>query len=153
MFSSNAFWLLSPFIRATSKRRQPHWRERMGTHGAPSGFRRHRDRRKGLFHGGRLCRPRRYARQSARVLDARWRTGIRRGHVDGRADSATLALRANTLAALREKHGEQIEIWWQETFGYRFDCLTESEARYLVRVEDADAIRERLIAAGSEEHD
>lgn len=71
----------------------------------------------------------------------------------GRADSATLALRANTLNALREKHGEQIEIWWQEIFGYRFDCLTESEARYLLRVEDADTIRARLVAAGSEEHD
>jgi len=71
----------------------------------------------------------------------------------GRADSATLALKADTLTALREKHGEQIEIWWQETLGYRFDCLTESEARYLVRVEDADTIRARLIAAGSEEHD
>src|SRR5262249_38476617 len=70
----------------------------------------------------------------------------------GRADPATLALQAGTLAALREKHGEEIENWWQGTFGYRFDCLTESEARYLVRVEDADTIRARLTAAGSEEH-
>jgi len=69
----------------------------------------------------------------------------------GRADSATLALQPTTLAALRGKHGEQIENWWQGTFGYRFDCLTESEARYLLRVEDADTIRVRLIAAGSEE--
>jgi hypothetical protein len=70
----------------------------------------------------------------------------------GRADSATLALQPGTLAALREKHGEQIENWWQGVFGYRFDCLTESEARYLVRVEDADTIRARLVEAGSEEH-
>jgi hypothetical protein len=70
----------------------------------------------------------------------------------GRADSATLALQQATLAALRNKHGESIENWWQGTFGYRFDCLTESEARYLVRVEDADTIRARLLAAGSEEH-
>lgn len=69
----------------------------------------------------------------------------------GRADSATLALQAGTLAALRGKHGEQIETWWQGIFGYRFDCLTESEARYLLRVENADTIRARLIAAGSEE--
>ncbi len=70
----------------------------------------------------------------------------------GRADSATLALQPVTLAALREKHGESIENWWQDIFGYRFDCLTESEARYLLRVENADAIRTRLLAAGSEEH-
>lgn len=69
----------------------------------------------------------------------------------GRADSATLALQPGTLAALRDKHGEQIETWWQGIFGYRLDCLTESEARYLLRVENADAIRARLIAAGSEE--
>jgi len=69
----------------------------------------------------------------------------------GRADSATLALQTNTLAALRGKHGEQIENWWQGTFGYRFDCLTESEARYLLRVEDADTIRARLVEAGSQE--
>lgn len=69
----------------------------------------------------------------------------------GRADSAKLALQPPTLAALRGKHGEQIENWWQGTFGYRFDCLTESEARYLLRVEDADTIRMRLVAAGSED--
>ena len=69
----------------------------------------------------------------------------------GRADSATLTLNLTTLTALRDKHGEQIETWWQELFGYRFDCLTESEARYLLRVEDADTIRARLIAAGSQE--
>lgn len=71
----------------------------------------------------------------------------------GRADSATLTLRLATLAALRAKHGEPIENWWQGIFGYRFDCLTESEARYLLRVEDADTIRARLVAAGSEKHD
>lgn len=67
----------------------------------------------------------------------------------GRADSATVALQPGALAALRKKHGEQIENWWQGIFGYRFDCLTESEARYLLRVEDADTIRARLIEAGS----
>jgi len=71
----------------------------------------------------------------------------------GRADSATLALQPGTLVALREKHGEQIETWWQEIFGYRFDCLTESEARYLIRVEDADTVRARVLEAGSQEHD
>lgn len=69
----------------------------------------------------------------------------------GRADSAKLAPQPSTLAAVRGKHGEHIENWWQETFGYRFDCLTESEARYLLRVEDADTIRARLAEAGSEE--
>ena len=71
----------------------------------------------------------------------------------GRADSATLGLQAETLRNLRGKHGEAIENWWQTIFGYRFECLTESEARYLLRVEDADTIRMRLTEAGSQEHD
>jgi len=70
----------------------------------------------------------------------------------GRADSATLALQPTTLDALRAKHGHEIENWWLQNFGYRFDCLTESEARYLLRAEDADTIRAKLAEAGSEEH-
>jgi hypothetical protein len=54
--------------------------------------------------------------------------------------------------ALRAKHGREIENWWLQNFGHRFDCLTESGARYLFRAEDADTIRARLIAAGFEEH-
>jgi hypothetical protein len=69
-----------------------------------------------------------------------------------RKDFATLAPHPGKLAALSEKHGEKIENWWQGIFGYCFDGLTESEARYLVRVEDADTIRARLVEAGSEEH-
>ena len=71
----------------------------------------------------------------------------------GRGDSAKLALTTKTLESLRNKHGRQAEIWWAETFGYGFDCLTESEARYLLRVEDADTIRVRISEARSEIHD
>lgn len=70
----------------------------------------------------------------------------------GRADSATLTLQSGTLEALGAKHGKEIENWWESVFGYRFDCLTESEARYLLRVENADTIRVRLVEAGSEEY-
>ena len=71
----------------------------------------------------------------------------------GRGDSAKLALTAETLELLRNKHGRQAEIWWIETFGYDFSCLTESEGRYLLRVENADTIRARISAARSEIHD
>ncbi len=83
----------------------------------------------------------------------------RGGHVigaitlTGRGDSAKLALANDTLEALRNKHGRQAEIWWTETFGYDFVCLTESEGKYLLRVEDADTIRARISAARSEGHD
>ena len=68
----------------------------------------------------------------------------------GRADSARLALTDGTLDELRSKHGPDLEAWWRETFGYDFACLTESEARYLVRVENADTVRTRLAEAGSD---
>lgn len=67
----------------------------------------------------------------------------------GRADSATLALSDQTLDSLRQKHGPEIEKWWLDNLGYDFSCLTESEARYLFRVEDAHTIRTRIGEARS----
>lgn len=66
----------------------------------------------------------------------------------GRPYSATLALRHATLEELRRKHGQEIENWWRQNFGYGFEGLTESEARYLIRAEDADTIRRKLAEAG-----
>lgn len=65
----------------------------------------------------------------------------------GKPHSAKLTLDSNQLEELRQKHGKDFENWWQERFGYSFDCLTQSEARYLARSPDADTIRDRLVAA------
>ncbi len=67
----------------------------------------------------------------------------------GKPYSAKIALTTDTLDALRGKHGD-LEPWWRAEFGYGFDALTESEARYLVRAEDADTIRTRLAEAARE---
>lgn len=67
----------------------------------------------------------------------------------GKPYSAKLALTAETLNTLRGKHGD-IESWWRAEFGYGFDALTESEARYLSRAENTDTIRARLVAAARE---
>ena len=64
----------------------------------------------------------------------------------GKPYSATLSVIEETLQALRVKHGNA-ETWWKERFGFGFDALTESEARYLLRAEDADTIRNRLAEA------
>ena len=69
----------------------------------------------------------------------------------GKAYSSILALTDNTLQALRAKHGD-LEPWWRSNFGFSFDALTESEARYLERAEDADTIRNRLAAAKQKSH-
>jgi hypothetical protein len=65
----------------------------------------------------------------------------------GKPYSAKLALDETILHELRRKHGTRLETWWQETFSHTFDCLTQSEARYLTRSPDADTIRNRVIAA------
>jgi hypothetical protein len=65
----------------------------------------------------------------------------------GKPYSAKLALQKTQLDELRQKHGDEFEKWWQKRFGYTFDCLTQSEARYLARSPDAGTIRNRIAAA------
>ena len=65
----------------------------------------------------------------------------------GKPYFASLALKTETLEALRLKHGKKIERWWRERFGFGFDCLTESEARYLFRTPHAERIRNKIVAA------
>jgi adenine/guanine phosphoribosyltransferase-like PRPP-binding protein len=65
----------------------------------------------------------------------------------GKPYSAKLSLDETQLQELREKHGTNLETWWQENFGHAFDCLTQSEARYLARSSDVDTIRDRIAAA------
>ena len=65
----------------------------------------------------------------------------------GKPHSAALAPTAEQLALLRAKHGKELEIWWIKRFGHGFDCLTQSEARYLERTQDADTIRNRIAEA------
>ena len=65
----------------------------------------------------------------------------------GKPFSSILAPTNDKLSALRAKHGQDLETWWLDRFGHAFDCLTQSEARYLERTLDADTIRTRIAAA------
>lgn len=65
----------------------------------------------------------------------------------GKPYSANLQLRADTLEKLRLKHGKTLEIWWKQQFGFEFDRLTESEARYLFNTPNVERIRNRIAAA------
>ncbi|ABL66588.1 phosphoribosyltransferase [Chlorobium phaeobacteroides] len=65
----------------------------------------------------------------------------------GKPYSAKMALDGVTLEQLRLKHGQRLENWWNHRFGFKFDCLTESEARYLLNTPDVDRIRNKIIAA------
>ena len=65
----------------------------------------------------------------------------------GKPRSAKMTLDEATYKQLRLKHGQRLENWWDQRFGFRFDCLTESEARYLLNTSDVDRIRNKIIAA------
>ena len=68
----------------------------------------------------------------------------------GKPYSARLNPSQEQLDELRQRHGKDLEKWWREHFGHSFDCLTQSEARYLARSPDVDTIRNRLAAAKQE---
>lgn len=90
--------------------------------------------------GGTLANLRGYIEeQGGRVIAAVTLTG--------KPYSAKLALDKEQLQELRNKHGKELETWWQENFGHSFDCLTQSEARYLTRTKDVDTIRNRIAEA------
>ena len=65
----------------------------------------------------------------------------------GKPYSAKLKVTKEQLHELGQRHGRNFEKWWREHFGHPFDCLTQSEARYLARSPDVDTIRNRLAAA------
>lgn len=64
----------------------------------------------------------------------------------GKDVSATLALRLGTLQELRRIHDDNLENWWWKVFGFGFEHLTESEARYIIRRTDADRVRKEILA-------
>ena len=65
----------------------------------------------------------------------------------GKQYSATIQPSAETLSALRQKHGD-LENEFRAATGYGFDALTQSEARYLARYEPADRLRDRILDEG-----
>lgn len=61
-----------------------------------------------------------------------------------------LPVKSSMLAAIENKHGPSINHFWQETFGYGTDKLTQGEAGHLKSAKTVDAIRERITAARHE---
>jgi len=65
----------------------------------------------------------------------------------GKPFSAALSQSHEQIRQLRQKYGTALEEWWRETFGFGFDELTRSEARYLLNSPDAQTIRSRIAQA------
>jgi adenine/guanine phosphoribosyltransferase-like PRPP-binding protein len=86
-----------------------------------------------------------------------------RGYVEGRGgrvvamttltesrEARRISLRAETLAMLRERHGQALDRFWKSQFGYGIDCLTEVEAQNLCRQPSLAAIQDFLAEAAIE---
>jgi hypothetical protein len=65
----------------------------------------------------------------------------------GKAYSAILSNDEKQINHLREKHGTELESWWSSHFGFGYDCLTCSEARYLLNTPAAERIRNKIAQA------
>ncbi|MFL6672076.1 MAG: hypothetical protein ACJ8LG_02155 [Massilia sp.] len=64
----------------------------------------------------------------------------------GNSSAAALVPDPAILQELRDKHGS-IQSWWEQHFGYGFDCLTAAEVGFLVNNSDSGYIRSRIEAA------
>ena len=60
-----------------------------------------------------------------------------------------IAVLPETLFMLQEKHGDELNQFWQDVFGYGTACLTNIEAGYLSRVESVAAINARMATAAA----
>lgn len=65
-------------------------------------------------------------------------------------DGRRISLRPDTLAMLRERHGQPLENLWQDQFGYGLACLTEAEGQNLCRQPSVAAIEDFLAQAAVE---
>jgi len=65
----------------------------------------------------------------------------------GKSYLAILPSDEHQIVQLRKKHGTDLESWWIERFGFEYDCLTRSEARYLLNTPTAQRIRNQIIEA------
>lgn len=58
-----------------------------------------------------------------------------------------LAVKAKMLADIERKHGQAMNEYWKEEFGYGIEQLTQGEAGHLRKAPSVDAIRNRITAA------
>jgi len=65
-------------------------------------------------------------------------------------DGRRISLRPETLAMLRERHGQALDSFWRSQFGYGLDSLTEAEAQNLCRQHSVAAIEDFLAQAAVE---
>ncbi|MFN3710636.1 MAG: phosphoribosyltransferase [Alishewanella aestuarii] len=58
-----------------------------------------------------------------------------------------MAVKSKMLADIERKHGQAMNEYWKEEFGYGIEQLTQGEAGHLRKAPSVDAIRDRITAA------
>lgn len=67
-----------------------------------------------------------------------------------RHGAGNMVVRPGTLTAIKQKHGEAINNFWKETFGYGIEKLTQAEAGLIKKSASIDDIRIRILHARHE---
>ncbi len=62
----------------------------------------------------------------------------------GHPGAASINITSKILRKLQEKHGNELDIWWKEQFGFGIESLTQGEAGHLAKAPTLDAIRDRI---------
>ncbi|RKZ35495.1 MAG: hypothetical protein DRQ49_19350 [Gammaproteobacteria bacterium] len=65
----------------------------------------------------------------------------------GHPGAASINITSKMLRKLQEKHGNELDIWWKEQFGFGIESLTQGEAGHLAKAPTLDAIRDRIAEA------
>lgn len=93
-----------------------------------------------LTMGGTLASLRGY-------IENRGGTVIGASVMTAHSGAVDLNVKPKMLAAIAQKHGVAMDIFWKENFGYGIDKLTQGEAGHVKAAESVDAIRDRIATA------
>lgn len=80
-------------------------------------------------------------------IENRGGTVVAAAVMTAREGALNLPVKGKMLATIEAKHGAAMNQFWQETFGYGLDKLTQGEAGHLRAAATVDAIRTRITAA------
>jgi len=64
-----------------------------------------------------------------------------------RHGAENMVVRPGTLTLIKQKHGEAINKFWKEAFGYGIAQLTQAEAKIISKSASIDSIRDQIISA------
>lgn len=70
--------------------------------------------------------------------------------LSGKQYSAKMNPDPDMIRSVQEKHGDKLDQYWKDEYGYGLEKLTQSELRYLSNARNVEAIRDRISKARHE---